>query len=69
MVNAYGPLPKFKVKPNRVLKRLMSDKKTVGGVPHFVLARRVGEVEIVNDVPKRVILRAVERLNELAQHK
>ncbi len=66
-VTAYGPLPKFKVKPARILKRLMSDKKTVGGVPHFVLARRVGEVEIVNDVPKRVILRAVEKLNELAQ--
>lgn len=66
-VIAYGPLPKFKVKPGRVLKRLMSDKKTVGGVPHFVLARRMGEVEIVNDVPKRVILRAVEKLNELAQ--
>ena len=69
MVNAYGPLPKFKVKPNRVLKRLMSDKKTVGGVPHFVLARRVGEVEIVNDVPKRVILKAVAELNQLASHK
>jgi 3-dehydroquinate synthase len=67
MVIAYGPLPKFKVKPTRILKRLMSDKKTVGGTPHFVLARRVGEVEIVNDVPKRVILRAIEKLNELAQ--
>ena len=69
MVIAYGPLPKLKVKPGRILKRLMSDKKTVGGVPHFVLTRRVGEVEIVNDVPKRVILRAVERLSELAARK
>jgi 3-dehydroquinate synthase len=67
MVKAYGPLPKFKVKPDRILKRLMSDKKTVGGTPHFVLARRMGEVQIVNDVPKRVILRAIEKLNELAQ--
>jgi 3-dehydroquinate synthase len=67
MVRAYGPLPKFKVKPSRILKRLMGDKKTVGGIPHFVLARRIGEVEIVNDVPKRVILRAVEKLNEMAQ--
>ena len=66
MVAAYGPLPKFKVKPGRILKRLMSDKKTVAGIPHFVLARRIGEVEIVNDVPKPVILRAVEKLNELA---
>jgi 3-dehydroquinate synthetase len=44
----------------------MSDKKTVGGVPHFVLARRIGEVEIVNDVPKRVIEKTVEKLNSLA---
>ncbi len=66
MVTAYGPLPKLKVKPGRILKRLMSDKKTVGGIPHFVLARRVGEVEIANDVPRRVILRAVEKLNQLA---
>jgi 3-dehydroquinate synthase len=66
LVSAYGRLPKFKVKPGRIFKRLMSDKKTVGGTPHFVLARRLGEVDIVNDVPKRVILKAVEELNQLA---
>jgi 3-dehydroquinate synthase len=66
MVTAYGPLPKFKVKPNRILKRLTSDKKTVAGIPHFVLARQFGEVEIVNDVPKAVILRAIQKLNELS---
>ena len=69
MVIAYGPLPKLRVKPSRILNRLMSDKKTVGGTPHFVLARRMGEVEIANDVPKRVILRAVENLNELASRR
>jgi 3-dehydroquinate synthase len=69
LVTAYGPLPKLKVKPGRILKRLMSDKKTVGGVPHFVLARRVGEVEIVNTVPKRAILKAVEDLNKFESRK
>ncbi len=69
MVIAYGPLPKLKVKPSRILKRLMSDKKTVAGTPHFVLARRMGEVEIANDVPKRVILRAVDKLNDLSSRK
>jgi len=69
LVIAYGPLSKVKVKPNRILKRLMADKKTVGGVPHFVLARRIGEVGIANDVPKRVILKAVKELNELASGK
>ena len=69
LVIGYGPLPRLKVKPGRILKRLMSDKKTVGGVPHFVLARRVGEVEIVNNVPKRAILKAVEELNKFASRK
>ncbi len=63
LVRAYGPLPRVKVKPRRILKRLMSDKKTVGGVPHFVLARSIGEVEIVNTVAEKVIVRAVEALN------
>ena len=66
LVKAYGPLPKLKVKPKRILKRLMSDKKTVGGVPHFVLARTMGMVDIVSDVPERVILRAVEEINSFA---
>ena len=69
LVIGYGPLPEFKVKPGRIFKRLMSDKKTIGGTPHFVLARRVGEVDIVNDVPKRAILKAVEELNQLACRK
>jgi 3-dehydroquinate synthase len=66
LVESYGPLPELKVKPKRILKRLTSDKKTVGGVPHFVLAKTIGEVAIVNTVPERAILRAVEELNELA---
>lgn len=66
LVEAYGALPRFKVKPKRILKRLISDKKTVGGRPHFVLATRMGEVAIVNNVPDRVIFNAVEELNELA---
>ncbi len=66
LVKAYGPLPTLKVKPKRILKRLMSDKKTIGGVPHFVLARTMGMVDIVSDVPVRVILRAVEEINEFA---
>lgn len=66
LVKAYGPLPKLRVKPKRILKRLMSDKKTVGGIPHFVLAQTMGMVDIVSDVPERVILRAVEEMNHFA---
>jgi len=59
-VLAYGPLPKFKLQARKILKRLLADKKTVGGVPHFVLARTIGKVEIVKDVPERVVLHALE---------
>jgi 3-dehydroquinate synthase len=67
LVNAYGPLPKVTVRPKRILKRLLSDKKTIGGVPHFVLAKTIGEVEIVRDVPQSVILRTLEELDQFAR--
>ena len=57
---AYGPLPRLNVKGRHILRRLVADKKTIGGVPHFVLARTIGKVEIVKDVPERVILHALE---------
>ncbi len=65
-VFAYGPLPKFKVQGRRILKRLLADKKTVGGVPHFVLATAIGKVEVVKDVPDRVILHAFEEAKSLS---
>jgi 3-dehydroquinate synthase len=65
-VLAYGPLPKFKAQGRRILKRLLADKKTVGGVPHFVLARAIGKVEVVKDVPERIILHAIEEAKSLA---
>ncbi len=65
-VLAYGPLPKFKVQSRRMVKRLLADKKTVGGVPHFVLATAIGKVEVVKDIPERVILQAIEEANHLS---
>ena len=66
-VFAYGPLPKLKVQGRRILQRLLADKKTVGGVPHFVLASTIGKVEVVKDVPPRVILHAIEEMRSLAR--
>jgi 3-dehydroquinate synthase len=66
-VMAYGPLPRVHVSANEVLQRLAADKKTVGGVTHFVLPRRIGQVEIVADVPARVVARTVERLRQGAR--
>ncbi len=68
-VFAYGPLPKLKVQGRRILRRLLADKKTVGGVPHFVLATGIGTVEVVNDVPRRVILHAIEEMRNLSAAK
>ena len=65
-VLAYGPLPKFKARGRRIVRRLLADKKTVGGAPHFVLARSIGTVEVVKDVPQRVILHAIEEAKSLS---
>lgn len=67
LVQAYGPLPKVSVDGRRILKRLLSDKKTIGGVPHFVLATGIGKVEVVNNVPPRCVIRAVKEIRTLSK--
>jgi 3-dehydroquinate synthase len=66
MVLAYGPLPRFKVQSRQILKRLLADKKTIGGVPHFVLATGIGKIEVVRDVPERIVLHAIEEAKYLS---
>ena len=63
LVRAYGPLPKVDVNAKRVFKRLLSDKKTVGGVPHFILATAIGKVEVVNNVSPQIVIEAVKDLS------
>jgi 3-dehydroquinate synthase len=65
-VLALGPLPKVQVKGHNILKRLRSDKKAKNGVVHFVLPVEIGKVEIVDDVPERAILDAVEAIKKMA---
>lgn len=36
---------------DRIMEQMQRDKKVVRGVPRFILARRMGEVEICSDVP------------------
>jgi len=67
LVLAYGNLPKVEVSGRRVLKLLQSDKKTVGGVPHFVLATEIGKVEVVNTVTAKAVLRGVDEVSRLSQ--
>jgi 3-dehydroquinate synthase len=67
VVLAYAPLPKVDTRGKRVVRRLLTDKKTVNGVVHFVLPTELGCVEIVSDVPSRAVEQAVEELRYLSQ--
>lgn len=65
-VLSVGRLPELKVSARKILRRLQADKKTQGGVVHFVLPREIGKVEIAADVPDSVVLNAVEELRRLS---
>lgn len=67
LVQAYGPLPRVDVNAKRVFKRLLSDKKTVGGVPHFVLPTGIGKVKVVNNVSPERVIEAVKGIRELSK--
>lgn len=67
MVLAYAPLPKVEVSGRRVLKLLQSDKKTMGGVPHFILATGMGKVKVVNTVPVGTVLKSIAEISRLSE--
>ncbi len=67
LVRAYGPLPMVNVESENIAKLLLSDKKTVGGVPHFILPTGIGKVEVVNTVPTPTIIEAVEEIKKLSK--
>lgn len=67
LVLAYGPLPKLPVDSRSVMKRVRSDKKTVGGTPHFVLPTAIGKVEVVNNVPVRTAIQAIKEIKYLSK--
>ncbi len=67
LVRAYGPLPKIDVNAKKVFRRLLSDKKTIGGVPHFVLATAIGKVEVVNNVSAATVIEVVKSLGRKAK--
>ena len=66
LVRSYGPLPLVSVIGKRVVRLLQSDKKTMGGVPHFILARKIGTVEVVNSVASGTVAAAVEEIARLS---
>jgi len=62
-----GRLPKIDVRGRSVVRRLQSDKKTRNGKVHFVLPTEIGRVEVVNDVPEKVVLEVVAEVRELSR--
>jgi 3-dehydroquinate synthase len=64
-----GSLPKVAAPSKDILGRLATDKKTRNGLVHFVLPRELGKVEIVNHVPRGLVLGAVNELRKLGQRK
>jgi len=65
-VLAFGKLPKVKARSREILRLLQADKKTRDGVVHFILPTGIGKVEIVNDVPARVVLAAVDEIRRMS---
>jgi 3-dehydroquinate synthase len=66
-VLAYAALPRVEARGKRIARRLAHDKKTMNGIVHFVLPVEIGKVEVVSDVPERVVIQAVEELRCLSQ--
>ncbi len=66
-VLAYAPLPRVSSSGKKIVKRLMQDKKTMDGVVRFVLPLQIGRVEVVTEVPERVVAQAVDELRYLSQ--
>ena len=66
-VLSLGKLPRVEARSADIVRLLQGDKKTRDGIVHFVLPREIGEVEIVIDVPEKVVVHAVNELRRLSK--
>ena len=56
----YGPIPPLHgIAAERLLGRLVNDKKTVRGKVHFVLPEKVGQAKVVSGIEERPVLEAI----------
>lgn len=59
-IDLYGPLPEARdLKPENLLARLESDKKTIQGKVHFVLPTEIGAVKVVSGIDPALIRTAI----------
>jgi 3-dehydroquinate synthase len=66
-VLSLGNLPKIEARSGDIVRLLHGDKKTRDGKIHFVLPREIGKVEVVNDVPEKVVMVALNELRRLSK--
>jgi 3-dehydroquinate synthase len=60
LIEVYGPIPPLDgIAPERLLARLVHDKKTVRGMVHFVVPVRIGEAKTVSGIEERAALDAI----------
>ena len=62
-----GSLPKIQARSRDLVRLLKGDKKARNGKIHFVLPHKIGTVEIVNDVPEKVVMVALDELRRLSK--
>jgi len=59
-ISLYGPIPSLDgISAERLLARLVSDKKTIQGKVHFVLPVRIGEVTVVSGIGDDLVRAAI----------
>ena len=63
----WGKLPAVTVQTAKVIKLIKSDKKTEAGVFHFVLPKKIGQVEVVNNVPEEAIAAAMAEIRKASR--
>jgi len=62
LILAYGPLPRFKAKAERLVELTAADKKTRSGRRAYVLPTGIGKVEVVYDVTDTELVVATEKM-------
>ncbi len=59
-VDSYGPVHSMDgITPESLVRRTVSDKKTIQGKVHFVLPDRIGHTIVRSDIPEEMVARAV----------
>ena len=62
LLHAYGPLPRFQAKAEKLVALTASDKKTRSGSRAFILPTGIGRASIVRDVTDAELLAATKQM-------